>query len=95
MSKVEGKPKKSKKKEEEPPKPLHVLCIISTTREGKIANRIAKLVEQQFDEHLKPKNKNHSFEIIGINVVLWVFVIFDIIPLTDKVLAIMRWHKSF
>ena len=85
MSKSEGKPKKSKKKEEEPPKPLHVLCIISTTREGKIANRIAKLVEHQFDEHLKPKNKNHSFEIIGITTVSLSFCYFCYYTL-DKII---------
>ena len=39
-------------------------CIVSSVRDGRIGDRILKLVQTQFNEVLKPKG--HEIEVFGM-----------------------------
>ena len=42
---------------------LRFCCIVGSTREGRMADRVLKLVQNQFDTVLKPKG--HTLQVIG------------------------------
>ena len=42
---------------------LKFVCIVASVREGRMAERVLKLVQQQFDDVMKPKG--HSLTIVG------------------------------
>lgn len=60
MSKKQSKKTGETKKNENS---LNVLCIVSSVREGRIAERMVKFIENEFEEILKPKG--HVLEVIG------------------------------
>ena len=56
--------------------PLKIVCIMSSVRDGRMAERMRILTQKQFDEVLTPKG--HSIQFVGRSQLLFFLIIFNI-----------------